>query len=296
MGQSQTGDRGLLSIDLESLSMTTSISVEELRELIRGGNHIVVVDARWTREKTPYDCYTTAHIPLAVFCDPAMDLAGIPSREDGRNPLPEIERVRDAVRRWGVQSDHLVIVYDAGDGLFASRAWWILKWAGLKNVRVLSGGLAEWERQGQETAFGPGNLPHPGGVPVTSGNMPVVGIEEVKSWPEKGILVDARETLRFEGRTERVDLQAGHIPGAVNLAARSLQNKRGGFLPVEELREKFAAVGIVDGSNVAVYSGSGLHSSLFIQALEEAGITGASLYVGGWSQWAGNPKLPIVRL
>lgn len=275
--------------------MTTSISVQELRDKIAGGGRIVVVDARWSRAKKPYDSYATAHIPLAVFCDPELDLAGVPSREAGRNPLPDIERVRDAVRRWGVRSEHLVIVYDAGDGLFASRAWWILRWAGLENVRVLTGGLAAWEADGNETAFGPGNLPRPGTIAVSEGNMPVASLDDVCTWSERGILVDAREPSRFEGRSERVDLQAGHIPGAVNLAARSLQNADGSFLPVEQLRERFASVGIEDGRNVAVYSGSGLHSSLFIQAMEEAGITGASLYVGGWSQWAGNPSLPIVR-
>ncbi len=275
--------------------MTTSISVQELRDKIAGGGRIVVVDARWSRAKKPYDSYATAHIPLAVFCDPELDLAGVPSREAGRNPLPDIERVRDAVRRWGVRSEHTVIVYDAGDGLFASRAWWILRWAGLENVRVLTGGLAAWEADENETAFGPGNLPRPGTIAVSEGNMPVANLDDVRTWSERGILVDAREPSRFEGRSERVDLQAGHIPGAVNLAARSLQNADGSFLPVEQLRERFSSVGIEDGSNVAVYSGSGLHSSLFIQAMEEAGITGASLYVGGWSQWAGNPSLPIVR-
>ena len=275
--------------------MTTSISVQELRDKIAGGGRIVVVDARWSRAKKPYDSYATAHIPLAVFCDPELDLAGVPSREAGRNPLPDIERVRDAVRRWGVRSEHLVIVYDAGDGLFASRAWWILRWAGLENVRVLTGGLAAWEADGNETAIGPGNLPRPGTIAVSEGNMPVVSLDDVRTWSERGILVDAREPSRFEGRSERVDLQAGHIPGAVNLAARSLQNADGSFLPVEQLRERFASVGIEDGRNVAVYSGSGLHSSLFIQAMEEAGITGAALYVGGWSQWAGDPSLPIVR-
>ena len=275
--------------------MTTSISVQELRDKIAGGGRIVVVDARWSRAKKPYDSYATAHIPLAVFCDPELDLAGVPSREAGRNPLPDIERVRDAVRRWGVRSEHLVIVYDAGDGLFASRAWWILRWAGLENVRVLTGGLAAWEADGNETAFGPGNLPRPGTIAVSEGNMPVASLDDVRTWSERGILVDAREPSRFEGRSERVDLQAGHIPGAVNLAARSLQNADGSFLPVEQLRERFASVGIEDGRNVAVYSGSGLDSSRFIQAMEEAGITGASLYVGGWSQWAGNPSLPIVR-
>lgn len=275
--------------------MTTSISVQELRDKIAGGGRIVVVDARWSRAKKPYDSYATAHIPLAVFCDPELDLAGVPSREAGRNPLPDIERVRDAVRRWGVRSEHLVIVYDAGDGLFASRAWWILRWAGLENVRVLTGGLAAWEADGNETAFGPGNLPQPGTIAVSEGNMPVASLDDVRTWSERGILVDARESSRFEGCSERVDLQAGHIPGAVNLAARSLQNADGSFLPVEQLRERFASVGIEAGRNVAVYSGSGLHSSLFIQAMEEAGITDASLYVGGWSQWAGNPSLPIVR-
>lgn len=275
--------------------MTTSISVQELRDQIAGGGRIVVVDARWSRAKKPYDSYATAHIPLAVFCDPELDLAGVPSREAGRNPLPDIERVRDAVRRWGVRSEHLVIVYDAGDGLFASRAWWILRWAGLENVRVLTGGLAAWEADGNETAFGPGNLPQPGTIAVSEGNMPVASLDDVRTWSERGVLVDARELSRFEGRSERVDLQAGHIPGAVNLAARSLQNADGSFLPVEQLRERFASVGIEAGRNVAVYSGSGLHSSLFIQAMEEAGITGASLYVGGWSQWAGDPSLPIVR-
>lgn len=275
--------------------MTTSISVQELRDKIAGGGRIVVVDARWSRAKKPYDSYATAHIPLAVFCDPELDLAGVPSREAGRNPLPDIDRVRDAVRRWGVRSEHLVIVYDAGDGLFASRAWWILRWAGLENVRVLTGGLAAWEADGNETAFGPGNLPRPGTIAVSESNMPVASLDDVRTWSEHGILVDAREPSRFEGRSERVDLQAGHIPGAVNLGARSLQNADGSFLPVEQLRERFASVGIEDGSNVAVYSGSGLHSSLFIQAMEEAGITGASLYVGGWSQWAGDSSLPIVR-
>lgn len=275
--------------------MTTSISVQELRDKIAGGGRIVVVDARWSRAKKPYDSYATAHIPLAVFCDPELDLAGVPSREAGRNPLPDIERVHDAVRRWGVRSEHLVIVYDAGDGLFASRAWWILRWAGLENVRVLTGGLAAWEADGNETAFGPGNLPQPGTIAVSEGNMPVASLDDVRTWSERGILVDAREPSRFEGRSERVDLQAGHIPGAVNLAARSLQNADGSFLPVEQLRERFASVGIEDGRNVAVYSGSGLHSSLFIQAMVEAGITGASLYVGGWSQWAGDPSRPIVR-
>ena len=92
-----------------------------------------------------------------------------------------------------------------------------------------------------------------------------------------------------------LDLQAGHIPGAVNLPARALQ-REGRFLPVEEIRGKLAEIGVTSGDQVAVYSGSGLHASLFVQAMHEAGLPGASLFIGGWSKWAGDPARPIVRL
>ena len=276
--------------------MTTSISVRELHDLIHSGNHIAVIDARWSRECSAFEHYSSGHIPLALFCDPPIDLVGIPDRSAGRNPLPEEVRIKEAIRRWGLSNKHTVVVYDSGDGLIASRAWWVLKWAGLEDVRVLRGGMQAWLDYGFASAYGPGNLPQPADLKVSVGQMPVVDVEEVGKWPSHGVLVDARELNRFEGRQERIDLQAGHIPGAVHLPARSLQAKDGGFLPAAEIRAKLAAIGVTSGDQVAVYSGSGLHSSLFIQAMYEAGMEGASLFVGGWSKWAGDPALPIVRL
>ncbi len=275
--------------------MSTCISARELREYIHSGTRVAVIDARWSRDRSAYDHYTMAHIPLAVFCDPTYDLVGVPDRAHGRNPLPELARVQDAVDRWGLTKDTKVVLYDAGDGLFASRAWWILKWAGLSDVSVLGGGLEAWEAEGFDTAGGPGNFAQPGDVEVSEGNLPVADIDDVTEWPKRGVLIDARSEARFAGRAERLDLQAGHIPGAVNLPARALQ-RDGRFLPADEIKAKLAEVGVTSGEQVAVYSGSGLHSSLFVQAMHEAGMPGASLYVGGWSQWAGDPARPIVRL
>lgn len=275
--------------------MSTCISARELHGRIRSGRRTAVIDVRWSRDRSAYDHYTMAHIPLALFCDPTYDLVGIPDRANGRNPLPELARVQDAVDRWGLTDDHEVILYDKGDGLLASRGWWILTWAGIKDVKVLGGGLRAWEVEGYDTAGGPGNLPQPGNLTVTEGNLPVVDVDEVAAWPDKGILVDAREPARFGGRAERLDLQAGHIPGAVNLPARALQ-KDGEFLPAEEIRALLAEIGVTSGEQAAVYSGSGLHASLFVQAMHHAGLPGASLFVGGWSKWAGDPARPIVRL
>lgn len=274
--------------------MSTCISARQLHEAIRSGRRIAVIDTRWSRDRSAYDHYTMAHIPLASFCDPSFDLVGVPSRKAGRNPLPELARVQDAVNRWGLTEGTKVVLYDSGTGLFAARGWWVLKWAGLPDVSVLDGGLEAWEKEGFDTAGGPGNFPQRGGMTVSGGNMPVAGIGDVDDWPERGVLIDAREEKRFRGLAERLDLQAGHIPGAVNLPVRYL-HRDGTFLPVEEIRAQLADLGVTSGDQVAVYSGSGLHSALFVQAMHEAGMPGASLYVGGWSQWAGDPARPIAR-
>lgn len=275
--------------------MSTCISARELHGYIQAGRRVAVIDTRWSRDRSAYGHYTMAHIPLALFCDPEFDLVGIPDRANGRNPLPELARVQEAVDRWGLTDAHEVVIYDGGNGLLAARAWWVLTWAGIKDVKVLGGGIGAWEAEGFDTAGGPGNLPQPGRLTVSGGQLPEVGIDEVAAWPGHGVLIDAREPDRFKGRVERLDLQAGHIPGAVNLPARMLQ-RDGRFRPAAEIRAKLAEVGVTAAEQVAVYSGSGLHSALFIQAMHEAGMPGGSVFIGGWSKWAGDPARPIVRL
>lgn len=275
--------------------MKTTISVDELTDLIQHGRDFVVIDVRSDRDAAVHGDYNSAHIPLAIYCDPSVDLAGVPDREAGRNPMPELARVEEAVRRWGISEDHLVVVYDIGDGFFSARAWWVLNWAGLKNVRVLEGGMQAWIDKGYQLAYGPGNRPQPGKFQATAGNMAVIDIPEVKTWTEHGVLIDVREADRFEGTKERKDLAAGHIPGAVNLPAQSLRNEDGSFLPGDVIRERLAGIGVTDGAQVAIYSGSGLNSSMFMQAMYEADMPGAAMFVGGWSKWAGDPTLPIAH-
>lgn len=274
--------------------MSTLLSAPELHELIFRKGHVTVLDVRRPLGDLSYDDYLGGHIPLSLYCDPTHQLAGVPEREFGRSPLPNIRNLQDTFRSWGLEKDKLTVVYDGGDGLQAARAWWILLWAGLTNVKVLNGGLRGWREAGYETMGGPGNHPRVSDIEVDPGNMPTVGADEVRNWSDHGILVDSRSPQRYSGRDERMDLQAGHIPGAINITEESLlgENRE---IDVERVRKVMAENGIDDASKVAVYSGSGLHASLFVQAMHEAGLPGAALMAGGWSQWAGDPENPIQR-
>lgn len=274
--------------------MTVSISPSELAESIRSGDKTTVLAAFWAPiEGAGLTLFRSEHIPTSLFCDPALELSGIPSSTDGRNPLPTLPLLARAFRRWGLNTDREVVVYDQGRGLYASRAWWILRWAGVPNVRILDGGFRRWEDQKLGHAGGPGNFPHFCNIRPNPGQMPTATIDEVKA--HTGLLIDARDPDRFAGRRELLDLKAGHIPGAVNVPARSLLNEDFTFKTPEQMREVFAAVGVTGGEGAIVYSGSGNHSAQVLAAMEHAGLPGAAHYVGGWSQWSANPKNPVER-
>lgn len=163
----------------------------------------------------------------------------------------------------------------------------------MKDVKILDGGMAAWTRAGFQTVGGPGNLGRRQALHVNPGQLPVVNIDEVKSFD--GLLVDTREVNRFAGRKERLDLKAGHIPGAVNVPSRDFLNPDNTYRSAAEIRARFEAAGVVDPKKVVVYSGSGVHSAQGIAAMHHAGLPGASLYLGGWSQWCADRSNPVER-
>lgn len=270
------------------------MSPARLAESIHVGSKLTVLASLWApREGAGLTLFRSEHIPTSLFCDPPASLAGIPSSSDGRNPLPTISNLDVSFRRWGLNTDREVVVYDEGRGLYAARAWWILRWAGIPNVHILDGGFRAWENDKLGHAGGPGNFPHFCNVRPNPGQMPEATIDDVKA--HRGLLVDARDAERFAGRREHLDLKAGHIPGALNIPSRSLLNPDFTFKPPEELRAIFADAGIFSGEGVIVYSGSGNHSAQVLAAMEIAGLNGAAHYLNGWSQWSANPRNPVER-
>jgi thiosulfate/3-mercaptopyruvate sulfurtransferase len=266
------------------------ISVSELgREL--QDRAPTVLDVRWElatgAQRTSYEA---GHIPGASFVDLDRELSGTPGA-GGRHPLPAAEDFAAAMRGAGVSTDRPVVVYDAGSGLAAARAWWLLRYFGHPAAAVLDGGLAAWTASGLPQAQGV-ETPASGDFAAAAGGMPVLDAAGAAALAASGVLLDARAPERFRGETEPLDPVAGHIPGARNWPMTRNLDASGRFLAPAELRQAFGELTTAPHQPVGAYCGSGITAAHAVLALELAGIR-AALYPGSWSEWITDPARPI---
>lgn len=267
------------------------IDVEELAAALGGADAPALLDVRWALGGPPgAEEYAAGHLPGAHYVDLDRELAAPPGAA-GRHPLPDPEVFGAALRRAGVRADRPVVVYDAGPATSAARAWWLLRWAGHRDVRVLDGGLAAWTAAGgplttEAPADGGGDFkPEPGALPTVD----AAGAAELA---RTGLLLDARAGERYRGEVEPVDPRAGHVPGAVSAPTTENLAADGRFRPAAELAARFRALGVEEASGVAVYCGSGVTAAHELLALAVAGHHGAALYPGSWSEWSADPANP----
>lgn len=266
------------------------ITADELAEAMLSNHPPVVLDVRWQLgdDQGP-DHYRDGHLPGAVYVDLDAELAGPPSPAAGRHPLPTVDALQAAARRWGIDDGSPVVVYDDIGNLASARAWWLLRWAGLTDVRLLDGGLGAWRGAGFRLSGGDAT-PRAGSVTLRGGDLPVAHIDEVAA--TRGLVLDARAPERFRGEVEPVDPRPGHIPGAVSAPTAANLADGGQFRSKDELRERFTALGVRDGEPVITYCGSGVNAAHQIAALEIAGFPRATLFPGSWSQWSSDPERP----
>ncbi|KQY47281.1 sulfurtransferase [Cellulomonas sp. Root137] len=262
------------------------VEAEALAAVLAGDEPPVLLDVRWALGQTDgHEQYLAGHLPGAVFVDLDTELAAPPTPRDGRHPLPDLAAFEADARRWGVSGERSVVAYDAVGGMSAARVWWLLRWAGVRDVRLLDGGLAAWTAAGFALEAG-SVTPEPGDVVLVPGALPTIDADEAAAWT--GSLLDARAAERYAGEVEPVDPRAGHIPGAVSVPTAGNVGADGSFLPDEELRARFAGV----QGPVAVYCGSGVTAAHEVAALASIGVE-AALYPGSWSQWSNDPARPV---
>ena len=254
----------------------------------------MLLDVRWSLASTdPHGEYLTGHLPGARYVDLQTELSGPADPEQGRHPLPDPRTFAEQVAGWGVGPTDLVVVYDDTGGLAAARLWWLLRWIGHDQVRVLDGGLGAWRAAGG--AVETGDVSPRAAIAVTPpvlGAMPTVTADEIAAGTV-GLLLDARAADRYRGETEPIDPVAGHIPGAVSAPTSANLDPDGRFADAAALAARFEAVGVAAGQPVAVYCGSGVTAAHEILALEQAGLPGAALYAPSWSGWVSDPTRPI---
>ena len=273
----------------------------------------VVLDVRYPGIGLPddgYDRYLAGHVPGAAYVslDDALAAPHVPD-VTGRHPLPEAAVLQAAMRAAGVSAARPVVVYDDWRSIAAARAWWLLRWAGHDDVRVLDGGWRAWRESGGDVETGEVR-PEPGDLVVEPGGRAVVDAEGAERIAATGVLLDARPANRYRGEDETIDPVAGHIPGARSLPALGLMADDGRFLPVERLAERFGAVGVRGdaggrggeglgggrGGGVGIYCGSGLQACHVALAAAACGAAAdPAVYAGSWSEWIIGPARPVAR-
>jgi len=243
--------------------------------------------------------YASGHLPGAVFADIETVLSGARNGADGvflgRHPLPDREVLAEALRDFGIDDTTQVVAYDAHGGMFAARLWWLLRWLGHEAVAVLDGGMAAWEDAGQPLTTEVRTRPR-GALSVRAPFVPTVTVGEVLDNLQSGqrIVIDARAADRYRGENETIDPVGGHIPGAKNRFFKDNLGADGRFKDAAQLREEFGAL-IDDPAAAIMQCGSGVTACHNLLALEVAGLPGAALYPGSWSEWVGDPARPVAK-
>lgn len=270
------------------------VAVDELAQHL-GDPGWVVVDCRFDLMQTDAGrrAYREAHIPGAYYADLDRDLSGSRhATRGGRHPLPPPASFQGLIDTWGLQPDARVVCYDNAGGAVAARLWWLLRWFGFPGAAVLDGGWQCWrsKRHPVDDTVSRARRGSFAGVP---GQMPVIDVDEVERrlFERSLLLLDARAAVRFAGLEEPIDARAGHVPGAVNVPFQSNLSPDGQFLVADALRRKYQGLAANRAMDeVACMCGSGVTACHTLLALDIAGMEGAALYVGSWSDWISSER------
>ncbi|WP_417067439.1 sulfurtransferase [Niveibacterium terrae] len=239
--------------------------------------------------------YAAGHVPGAFFLDVENELSGARTGSNGRHPLPDPEVFAALLRRYGVGKDSEIVAYDDAGGMYAARLWWLLRWIGHDIVVVLDGGFSAWLADDFPLEKAEPPRPAAGSIAVDRLTETVSAAEllaeiEAPRW----LIVDARSPERFRGENETIDPVGGHIPGARNRFFRDNLSPDGRFKPPALLAAEWRALTEPRMiSEVVCQCGSGITACVNLLALEIAGLPGARLYPGSWSEWCSDPKRPV---
>ena len=289
------------------------ISVEALANQI---DQVILIDCR----SDLFDAslgqqqYEAGHIPNAAFFALHDALSGPKRPGSGRHPLPDQESLVQRMRQLGTNNESLIIVYDAGASVYAARLWWLLRWCGHDEVKVLDGGYAAWVKAGYPSSTSQART---AGVQQSQGSFScrpsletIIESDALLLSLESGryCIVDARAAERWRGDVEPLDPVAGHIPGALNRPNTQNLRPDGRFKPAEVLRDEWlslmttqaqhkpAAAGASGGAALVHSCGSGVSACHNLLAMRLAGLDrDLVLHPGSWSEWCADPKRPVAK-
>lgn len=277
---------------------TTLISAANLAERLETAkDSIYVVDCRFDLADVTAGerAYAEGHLPGAHYFHLDRDMSGPKTGTNGRHPLPARDTLARHFGERGIANGVQVVAYDAHGGMYAARLWWLLRWLGHDSVAALDGGIDAWTALGlplvtDTPTESPQAFAHGAPLAVT---IDAAGIERNLNTREL-IVVDARATDRYRGENETIDPVGGHIPGARNRPFKDNLSANAHFKPAHTLRDEYHAVlGDTTPERIVMQCGSGVTACHNLLAMEVAGMHGAALYGGSWSEWSSDPSRPV---
>jgi thiosulfate/3-mercaptopyruvate sulfurtransferase len=275
---------------------TTLIDTNTLTEHL-SREDLTLIDCRFDLGNAQWGAteYAAAHLPGAYYLHLDRDLSSPITASSGRHPLPDPVRLAARLSELGLGTGGQLIAYDQGNGAHAARLWWLARWIGIRNVAVLDGGVAAWRAAGlplESTLRTPRRRELV--VSLDAGAwLSTEAVDDLRLHPGN-LLVDARSADRFAGRNETIDPIAGHVPGARNRPFAGNLDAGGRFPSPDDLRQRFAKLlGSLPPAALISMCGSGVTACHNLLALEHAGLTGARLYAGSWSEWIRDPRRPV---
>jgi thiosulfate/3-mercaptopyruvate sulfurtransferase len=282
-----------------SPAFTTLITAAELAGLQSAAPAPVLIDTSFDLADTDAGerRFRASHLPGSHYLHLDRDLSAAKTGRNGRHPLPDRAAFARTVAALGIAPGTQVVVLDGQGGIYAARLWWMLRWLGHREVAVLDGGIAAWQRAGGALTAEPTPVPEASPpYPDRPSLAPRIDAAGVATRPPRRAVLDARSGERFRGEAEPIDPVAGHIPGALNRFHRDNLADGGIFKAPSALREEFAALLGDRAPDEVIHScGSGVTACHNLLAMEHAGLAGSLLYPGSWSEWSADPARPIAR-
>lgn len=275
------------------------ITAAALHALQQAGTPVQIVDCSFDLADPAAGerAHAQGRLPGAIYLHLDRDLSSAKTGRNGRHPLPTREAFAATLAAHGLRDDRPIVVYDQAGGMYAARAWWMLRWLGHGAVQVLDGGIAAWQAAGGALDTGPAAArPPTPGFAVLAPLEATVDYATLRAGPGQPgrLIVDARAPDRFRGENETLDPVGGHIPGAANRFFRLNLQADGRFKPAEALRSEWRAL-LADTPPEALVMqcGSGVTACHNLLSLQLAGLPGARLYPGSWSEWCAQPDAVV---
>lgn len=265
-------------------SLSWIISAEQLQSE-RETEEIMIIDVRsnLTNPDAGRATYEQSHIPGAYYLHLTEDLSGKVEKHGGNHPLPNVRTFAEKLSEFGVTENTKVVIYDEKNDMFASRAWWLLRYVGVRQTFVLNGGFTAWQEVGYEVTADTPKKKQSKFTPTVANDVTVT-MEEVRDRnPHQTVLIDSRAYERYLGNTEPLYKKAGHIPGAVHSFWQDVLDEQGNWKSAEQLKERFSH--LKEAEEIIVSCGSGISACPNILALQMAGFDNVKLYPGSFSDW-----------